>query len=86
MFSNVSKINGVKRLRVKSLKKNTNDNLYGIKKNKKLSSKTAKYINYYFFKKKLAEDKITFNIEKKKNLNIRHPFFKLYIISKITNF
>lgn len=77
MFSNVSKINGVKRLRVKSLKKNTNDNLYGIKKNKKLSSKTAKYINYYFFKKKLAEDKITFNIEKKKKLEYTPSLFQV---------
>ncbi|ETB56837.1 hypothetical protein YYC_05206 [Plasmodium yoelii 17X] len=75
MFSNVSKINGVKRLR--SLKKNINDNLSGTKKNKKLSSKTAKYINYYFCKKKKADDKIAFNIEKKKKLEYTPSLFQV---------
>ncbi|CAD2094879.1 conserved Plasmodium protein, unknown function [Plasmodium vinckei brucechwatti] len=77
MFSYVSKINGVKRLRVRSLKKDINDNLYGIKKNKKLSSKTTKYINYYFCKKKKVEEKIAFNKEKKKKLEYTPSLFQV---------
>ncbi|KEG02752.1 hypothetical protein YYE_02585 [Plasmodium vinckei vinckei] len=77
MFSYVSKINGVKRLRVRSLKKDINDNLYGIKKNKKLSSKTTKYINYYFCKKKKVEEQIAFNKEKKKKLEYTPSLFQV---------
>ncbi|VTZ69116.1 conserved Plasmodium protein, unknown function [Plasmodium chabaudi chabaudi] len=77
MFPYVSKINGVKRLRVRSLKKDINDNLYGIKKNKKLSSKTTKYINYYFCKKKKVEEQIAFNKEKKKKLEYTPSLFQV---------